>query len=173
MTPALSAQCSNRLSYRPLSIVPSLQASLHCQLSVVLTVLPICLGRSLWLPHWQFLSALCVGQFFRGVYPHAASHPANASSGTLTAEEWQDNLLSMFQSCFGCLLCFPVALCSPRFTVSCQTAGFPHRFLCSPFSLADGFASALGVEHYALRFGTVGSLLQQLLSRFRSSRSLV
>jgi hypothetical protein len=93
VTPALSAQCSNRLSYRPLS----------------------------------------------GACTPAASHPANASSGTLTAEEWQDNLFRLSN---------PVWL-SPLPDVS---ASVPAHFAftpCSPSSPADGFASTFGVELFA------------------------
>ncbi len=77
-----------------------------------------------------------------GRVPHAASHPANASSGTLTAEEWQDNLFRLSN---------PVSAVSSALQSLCSLLfhGFPCpafllRFLCSPSSPADGYHPHLG-----------------------------
>jgi len=82
-----------------------------------------------------------------GACTPAASHPANASSGTLTAEEWQDNLFRLSN---------PVSAVSSALRSLCALLfhgfpcpAFPLRFLCSPSSPADDFASTLGVELFA------------------------
>ena len=116
LTPALSAQCSNRLSYRPLSIINA-QRSMFNR--------PFTIDNS------------------SGACTPAASHPANASSGTLTAEEWQDNLFRLSN---------PVWLSplhSSRPALSRLPASFPLRFLVQPLQPGGWVTSTLGVELFA------------------------
>ena len=104
---------------------------------------------STWLGGWgRSLSSTIVNRPFTidnssGACTPAASHPANASSGTLTAEEWQDNLFRLSN---------PVWLSplhSSRPALSRLPASFPLRFLVQPLQPGGWVTSTLGVELFA------------------------
>ena len=97
LTPALSAQCSNRLSYRPLLNCSQRQPSRHCSL----TPLHFPASRRF---HNRRLTLHFSQLDIAGAGLPCGSHPAFRTSGALTAEEWQDNFLRS-NFFFGCPLC--------------------------------------------------------------------